>query len=122
MALVGAGTRHEWARSSGYRARRRDPDRPAARAVRALNLSCLSVLSRARWLLQLPGSCHFRLWYPSQSREFPRARRFDMAATSYKVEVIADSSGQWCSNALRFATEEEAKVYGDDLFMRWTAV
>jgi len=45
-----------------------------------------------------------------------------MAATSYKVEVIADSSGKWCSNALRFATEAEAKVYGDDLFMRWTAV
>jgi hypothetical protein len=41
---------------------------------------------------------------------------------SYKVEVIADDSGKWCSNSLRFATEEEARAYGDDLFVRWTAV
>ena len=27
---------------------------------------------------------------------------------SFKPEVIADSSGQWCGNALRFATREEA--------------
>jgi hypothetical protein len=41
---------------------------------------------------------------------------------SFKAEVIADASGQWTSNALRFATEQEAKIYVDDLFMRWTAV
>jgi hypothetical protein len=41
---------------------------------------------------------------------------------SFKVEVIADNSGKWCSNALRFKTEEEAKAYGEDLFSRWTAV
>ena len=41
---------------------------------------------------------------------------------SFKPEVIADSSGNWSSNALRFATEEEAKIYADDLMMRWTAV
>jgi len=41
---------------------------------------------------------------------------------SYKVEVIADGSGTWCSNALRFATEEEAKIYGADLHNRWLAV
>jgi len=41
---------------------------------------------------------------------------------SFKPEVIADSSGKWSSNALRFATEEEAKIYVDDLMMRWTAV
>jgi hypothetical protein len=42
--------------------------------------------------------------------------------TSYKVEVIADSSGTWCSNALRFATPADASAYGYDLALRWTAV
>lgn len=41
---------------------------------------------------------------------------------SWKAEVIADSSGQWVGNALRFATREEAEVYVIDLMMRWTAV
>jgi hypothetical protein len=41
---------------------------------------------------------------------------------SYKVEVIADGSGTWCSNALRFATAEEADAYGTDLASRWTLV
>lgn len=41
---------------------------------------------------------------------------------SYKVEVIADDSGVWVSNALRFATEREANAYGHDLAYRWTAV
>ncbi len=41
---------------------------------------------------------------------------------AYKVEVIADSSGKWCGNALRFETEEQARQYGENLFMRWTAV
>ncbi|MGD9617662.1 MAG: hypothetical protein AB7H90_21605 [Alphaproteobacteria bacterium] len=42
---------------------------------------------------------------------------------SFKPEVVADSSGKWSGNALRFATEEEeAKIYVDDLMMRWTAV
>ena len=41
---------------------------------------------------------------------------------SFKAEVIADASGQWCSNGLRFATEQDAKIYVDDLMMRWTAV
>jgi hypothetical protein len=38
------------------------------------------------------------------------------------VEVIADSSGKWCGNALRFATKAEAEIYAIDLMMRWTAV
>jgi hypothetical protein len=38
------------------------------------------------------------------------------------VEVIADSSGKYVGNALRFDTVDEAKSYGADLFMRWTAV
>ena len=41
---------------------------------------------------------------------------------SFKAEVIADSSGKWVSNACRFATEHEAKVYVNDLSWRWTAV
>lgn len=41
---------------------------------------------------------------------------------SYKAEVIADSSGEWVSNALRFATEQEALAYGKDLAWRWTLV
>lgn len=41
---------------------------------------------------------------------------------SYKVEVLADSSGVWCANGLRFATAEEAATYGTDLAWRWTAV
>jgi hypothetical protein len=38
------------------------------------------------------------------------------------VEVVADSTGKYCGNALRFDTLAEAKAYGTDLFMRWTAV
>ena len=41
---------------------------------------------------------------------------------SYKPEVIADNSGKWVGNMLRFATEREAKIYVDDLAMRWTLV
>jgi hypothetical protein len=43
-------------------------------------------------------------------------------ANSYATEVIADTSGKFCGNALRFATEREAQIYADDLAMRWTAV
>jgi hypothetical protein len=42
--------------------------------------------------------------------------------SSFKAEVIADSSGEWCSNGLRFATRKEAEAYGLDLSLRWTAV
>lgn len=45
-----------------------------------------------------------------------------MKTQSYKPEVIADSSGEWCSNGLRFATEAEAKQYVADLANRWLAV
>ena len=41
---------------------------------------------------------------------------------SYAPEVIADNSGKWCGNALRFATKEEAEANVRDLFSRWTAV
>ncbi len=38
---------------------------------------------------------------------------------SYKTEVNVD--GNWASNALRFATESEAKAYGNELLSRWFA-
>jgi len=41
---------------------------------------------------------------------------------SFKVEVIADDSGQWTSNALRFDSKRAAETYAKDLFSRWTAV
>jgi hypothetical protein len=40
----------------------------------------------------------------------------------WKVEVIADSSGQWCGNQLHFASKEEAEKYALDLAWRWTVV
>jgi hypothetical protein len=42
--------------------------------------------------------------------------------TSWAPEVIADSSGKWCGNALRFATWGEAQDNVSDLSMRWTLV
>ncbi|HEY1437398.1 MAG TPA: hypothetical protein VGG82_07835 [Casimicrobiaceae bacterium] len=41
---------------------------------------------------------------------------------TYKVEVIADDSGKWCGNALRFAEHDEAEAYARDLAGRWTLV
>ena len=41
---------------------------------------------------------------------------------SWKAEVVADSSGNYHSNALRFETRKEAERYADDLAYRWTAV
>ena len=41
---------------------------------------------------------------------------------SFKPEVIADSSGKFYGNALRFATREEAEANVRDLEMRWLAV
>lgn len=41
---------------------------------------------------------------------------------SWKPEVIADNSGKWTGNSLRFATKEEAEGNVRDLQMRWFAV
>lgn len=41
---------------------------------------------------------------------------------SWKPEVIADSSGKWFGNALRFATKEEAEKNVANLALRWTSV
>jgi len=40
----------------------------------------------------------------------------------YKVEVIADNSGTWAGNGLKFETTQEAEEYARDLFSRWLAV
>lgn len=41
---------------------------------------------------------------------------------SFKAEVIADNSGEWVANALRFPTKELAEEYARDLMSRWTLV
>lgn len=41
---------------------------------------------------------------------------------SWKPEVIADNSGKWSGNAVRFATKAEAQAWAGDRMMRWTAV
>lgn len=41
---------------------------------------------------------------------------------SFAAEVIADDSGKFCGNALRFATREEAELYSKDLMRRWLLV
>jgi len=41
---------------------------------------------------------------------------------SWKVEVIADNSGTWAGNGLRFPSEDEANDYGRDLAGRWMSV
>lgn len=41
---------------------------------------------------------------------------------SFKPEVQTDSSGNWYSNALRFATRDEAEKNVKDLASRWLLV
>lgn len=41
---------------------------------------------------------------------------------SFRPEVIADSSGKWTPNMLRFATKQEALDNVADLARRWTLV
>lgn len=40
----------------------------------------------------------------------------------YKVEVIADRSGQWTGNGITYTTREHAEESARDLASRWTAV
>ena len=40
----------------------------------------------------------------------------------FRVEVIADSSGKFVGNRLRFACRLDAEAYAKDLMWRWTAV
>lgn len=41
---------------------------------------------------------------------------------AFRVEVLADSSGKWAGNGLRFDTAENAEAYARDLSGRWMAV
>jgi hypothetical protein len=41
---------------------------------------------------------------------------------SFAVEVIADGSGQFVGNGMRYATREEAEASARDLAWRWTLV
>lgn len=41
---------------------------------------------------------------------------------AWKPEVIADNTGKWYGNALRFATYQEAIDNARDLSYRWLAV
>lgn len=41
---------------------------------------------------------------------------------SWAPEVIADSSGNWCGNGLRFPTKDEAEENVHDLALRWILV
>jgi hypothetical protein len=41
---------------------------------------------------------------------------------SYKAEVIADNSGEWVGNGLRFESHAQALAYVRELACRWTAV
>jgi len=41
---------------------------------------------------------------------------------TYRVEVIADDSGQWCGNGLRFTSRVEATDYARSLSSRWMLV
>ena len=41
---------------------------------------------------------------------------------SWKPEVIADNTGKWVGNGLRFATKAESDANVADLYSRWTAV
>lgn len=45
-----------------------------------------------------------------------------MPKMSWSCEVIADNSGKWAGNALRFASKKECDAYARDLFSRWTSV
>lgn len=41
---------------------------------------------------------------------------------AWKPEVIADNTGKWVGNALRFATREEAEANVKNLEARWLLV
>lgn len=55
-----------------------------------------------------------------KTKEAPRKSAKD--PRSWAPEVIADRSGTWAGNALRFATRKEAEEYAKDLYSRWTLV
>jgi hypothetical protein len=45
-----------------------------------------------------------------------------MKNVSFAPEVVADYTGTWTGNGLRFATREEAQANVENLMQRWFAV
>jgi hypothetical protein len=45
-----------------------------------------------------------------------------MPARSWRVEVIADSTGNWCGNACRYPDKAQAEIAAADLMNRWLLV
>ena len=39
----------------------------------------------------------------------------------YRIEVLADNSGVWAGNGMRYASVTEASAAARDLFNRWTS-
>jgi len=50
------------------------------------------------------------------------ARKASKAPQSWAPEVIADDSGKWAGNGLRFATKGAAEAWAKDLSYRWFLV
>ena len=48
--------------------------------------------------------------------------RVGITMNIYKVEVIADNSGEWTGNQLTFDSIGRAREYAEDLAWRWTLV
>jgi len=46
----------------------------------------------------------------------------EIAPNSYAVEVIADASGEWVGNGVRYKTRAEAEDAAKDLASRWMLV
>ena len=40
----------------------------------------------------------------------------------FKVWVIADNSGKWCTNAMEYKTYDEAMIAAKNLASRWFAI
>lgn len=59
-----------------------------------------------------------RAMYPFETRAIDAT----YPPVQFRVEVIADASGQWCGNGLKFDSREAAEAYARDLSGRWTAV
>ena len=67
--------------------------------------------------------CDFDTWEVREFDQCPCAEHEELRqARSWIVEVIADRSGEWCSNGLAFKLKSDAEAWGANLFMRWTAV
>jgi hypothetical protein len=58
----------------------------------------------------------------SRFQFFPTRHPPTDPSTTFALEVVADSSGEWVGNVFRLRTLEEALQYGRDVASMWTAV